>query len=138
MQLKSLMKRSPKWSNLILSLGILGAVSIYFVRVASHGSYVPGLFGFFFVSWAICLPVSVFIILLRLLRVVGRAGFAYLFLGLSCLYLGNCGLFFGIGDMKRDALWIALYWVTIVIGIFILFDTFIMEIPGFPSKRVDK
>jgi hypothetical protein len=138
MQLESIMSRSAKWSNLIWSLGILGALTAYFARIAALGSYVPGLFGFFFVSWAICLPVSVFIVLLRSLRLIGRSGFIYVFLGLSCFYLGNCGLFFGIGDMKRDTLWVVLYWLTVVIGIFIFVDTFIIEIPGFSSKRVKK
>ena len=132
------MSRSAKWLNLIYSLAILGALSVYFAWMAGHGSCVPGLFGFFFVSWAICLPVSLFIVLLRLLRVIGRLEFVYVFLGVGCFYLGNCGLLFGIGNMKRDALWVGLYWATIVIGIFILVDIFFMEIPGFPSKRIDE
>jgi len=132
------MNRSAKWSNLIWTLGILGTVSEYFTRIAALGSYVPGLFGFFFVSWAICLPVSLFILFLRLVRVIGRATFVYVFLGICCFYLGNCGLLFGIGDIKRDVLWIVLYGVTVTIGTFILVDIFFMEIPGFPAKRVDK
>jgi hypothetical protein len=132
------MRTSAKWWNLVWSVAILAALTIYFARIANQGSNVLGLFGFFFVCWVICLPGSVFIVLLRLFRVIGRAGFVYVFVGLSCFYLGNCGLFFGIGDIKRDVLWVALYWVTIVIGIFILVDAFIMEIPGFPSKRVHK
>jgi hypothetical protein len=132
------MSTSAKWWNLVWSVAILAALTTYFALVPNQGSDVLGLFGFFLVCWMICLPLSVFIILLRLFRLIGRAGFVYVFLGLSCLYLGNCGLFFGIGDIKRDALWVALYWVTVVIGIFILADTFIMEIPGFRSKRINK
>jgi hypothetical protein len=132
------MNTSAKWPNLIWSLVILGAISACFSRIASHGSLVPGLFGFFFVSWAVCLPVSLLIFLMRLFRVIGRTAFLYTFMGLSCFYLGNYGLFFGIGDIKRDALWMALYWVTIVIGICILVDIFIIEILGLPIKRVEK
>jgi hypothetical protein len=132
------MSTSAKWWNLVWSVGILATLTTYFARIQNQGSDVMGLFGFFFVSWAICLPVAVLILLLRLLRVIGRASFVYVFLGLCCLYLGNCGLFFGIGDVKRDALWVVLYCVTVAIGIFILADTFIMEIPGFRSKRIDK
>ena len=129
------MSKSAKWWNLVLSAAILAALSIYFARIANQG---PGLFGFFFVSWAICLPASVFIVLLRLFTVIGRTAFVYVFLGLSCFYLGNYGLFFGIGDIKRDALWVALYWVTIVIGIVILVDIFIFEILRISSKKVHK
>jgi hypothetical protein len=135
---KSIMSTSIKWWNLVWSVAILASLTTYFARIPNQGSDVLGLFGFFFVCWVVCLPVSLFIVLLRSFRVMGRSGFVYVFAGLSCFYLGNCGLFFGIGDIKRDALWVALYWVTIVIGIFILVDTFIIEIPGFPSKRVDK
>jgi len=129
---------STKWFNFIWSLAILGAVSLSFVQIARHASSPPGLFGFFFLSWAVCLPISILIVLLRVLRIIGRSAFGYVFIGLSCFYLGNYGLFFGIGDIKRDALWVALYWVTVVIGIFILVDIFILEILEFPLKRVNK
>jgi hypothetical protein len=123
---------------LVLSAAILAALSTYFARIANQGSDVPGLFGFFFVSWAICLPASMLIVLLRLFGVIGRAGFVYVFLGLSCFYLGNYGLFWGIGDIKRDALWVALYWVTIIVGIIILVDIFILEILRISSKKAHK
>ena len=138
MQLRSIMSRSAKWSNLIWSVAIIGVMSAYFERIADLGSYVPWLFGFFFVSWAICLPVSLVILFFRLLRMIGRAAFVYVFIGTCCFYLGNCGLLFGIGDIKRDSLWIVFYWVTVTIGVFVLADIFFMEIPEFQSKRVDK
>jgi len=31
-----------------------------------------------------------------------------------------------------------LYWATIVMGIYMLVDIFIIEIPGFPVKRAEK
>jgi hypothetical protein len=132
------MSKFAKWWNLVLSAAILAALSTYFARIANQGSDVPGLFGFFFVSWAICLPASMLIVLLRLFGVIGRAGFVYVFLGLSCFYLGNYGLFWGIGDIKRDALWVALYWVTIIVGIIILVDIFILEILRISSKKAHK
>ena len=132
------MSKFAKWWNLVLSAATLAALSTYFARIANQGSEVPGLFGFFFVGWAICLPASVLIVLLRLFGVIGRAGFVYVFLGLSCFYLGNYGLFLGIGDIKRDALFVVLYWITIVIGIVILVDIFILEIFRIPSKKLHK
>lgn len=129
---------SAKWWNLVWSVAILATLTTYFARIARYGSNVLGIFGFFFVSWAVCLPISLFIVLLRLFRVIGRVGFVYIFLDVSCFYLGNYGLFFCIDDIKKEALWVVLYMITIIIGIFMLADAFIMEIPGFPSKRIEK
>jgi hypothetical protein len=129
------MNTFAKWWNLAWSVAILAALTTYFARIANQGSNVLGLFGFFFVSWAVCLPISLFIVLLRLFRVIGRAGFVYIFLGVSCFYLGNYGLFFCIDNIKSEALWVALYMATILISIFILVDAFVLEVPGLKHSK---
>jgi hypothetical protein len=132
------MNTSGKWWKLAWSAAILTALTIYFTAIPNQGSDGVGIFGSLFVCWLICLPVSVLIVVFRLFRMIGRTGFVYVFVGLSCFYLGNCGLFLGIGEINRDALWVGLYCITIFIGIFILLDSFIIEIRRVPSKKLSK
>jgi hypothetical protein len=42
--------------------------------------------------------------------------------------MGVTGLFIGIGDIHRDMLWLCLYLATIVLGLTMLSDTFIVSL----------
>jgi hypothetical protein len=135
MQLVPKKKFDVKWANLIWSMVILFALTICSISVNRHGPYVPGLFGFFIVGWTVCLPAAVIVVILRLLRLINRGVFLYVFSGVACFYLGICGLYFGVGDLKRDELWALLYGLTIALGIFILVDAFVLEIPGIRKSK---
>jgi len=129
------MNTYAKWWKLAWSAAILAALTIYFTQIPNQGSEGVGLFGFLFLSWVTCLPASVLVVVIRLFGIIGRTSFVYVFVGLSCFYFGNCGLFLGIGEVNRDALWICLYGITIIIGIILLVDSFVIEIRRFSSQK---
>jgi hypothetical protein len=135
MQLETKIQFDVKWPNLVWSIVILFALTICSIGISRHGSYVPGLFGFFIVSWMVCLPAATIVLILRLLRIINRGMFPYVFSGVTCFYLGICGLFFGVEDLKRNELWVVLYGLTIALAIFILVDAFVLELPGIRKTK---
>jgi hypothetical protein len=137
MQLKIKAEQSVKWSNLIWSIVILFSLTLYFIKITWNGPHLPGLFGFFLVSWLVCLPAALIVLLLRLFRFVNREAFIYIFLGVSSFYLGICGLYFGVGNVTRDAIWVFLYTITTAISIFMLVDAFVLEIPGIRKSKIN-
>ena len=93
-----------------------------------NGSGVPGIFGWFWVYWMIILFLSAAIFVLRLFKSARRQSLTYIGLGLGSFLMGVTGLFIGIGDIHRDMLWLCLYLITIVLGLIMLSDTFIMNL----------
>jgi hypothetical protein len=95
-----------------------------------NGSGVPGIFGWFLVYWMIILFLSAAIFVFRLFKSARRQSLSYICLGLGSFLMGVTGLFIGIGDIHRDMLWLCLYLATIVLGLIMLSDTFIMNLIG--------
>jgi hypothetical protein len=93
-----------------------------------NGSGVPGIFGWFWVYWMIILFLSAAIFILRLFKSARRQSLSYIGLGLGSFLTGVIGLFIGIGEIHRDMLWLCLYLATIVLGLIMLSDTFIVNL----------
>jgi hypothetical protein len=93
-----------------------------------NGSGVPGIFGWFWVYWLAILLLSGIAFILRLFNVIKRISVLYICLGLGSLLTGVIGLFIGVGDIQRDLLWLVLYLVTIIIGLIMLSDTFVIKL----------
>jgi hypothetical protein len=103
-------------------------MAILFIRLSMNGSGVLGVFGWFIVYWMVILFVSVITFLLRLFNVIRRQSLSYICLGLGSFLTGVIGLFIGIGDVHRDQFWLCLYLITIVLGLIMLSDTFIINL----------
>jgi hypothetical protein len=119
-----------KWLFLISSMAFHTIMALLFIRLSMNGSGVPGIFGWFWVYWMAILFLSVIVFVLRLFNVVKRNSLIYICLGLGSLLMGIIGLFIGVGDLHRDLLWLCLYLTTIVLGLIMLSDTFVISLIG--------
>lgn len=117
-----------KWLYLISGLAFHTFMAVLFVKLSMRGSGVPGIFGWSWAYWMVILSLSVVIFVLRLFNIVGRESLSYICLGLGSFLTGVVGLFIGVGDIHRDLLWLCLYIATIVLGLIMLSDSFIMNL----------
>ena len=93
-----------------------------------RGSGVPGIFGWYLAYWMIILFLSAAIFVFRFFKIVKRQSLGYICLGLGSFLTGVIGLFIGIGDIHRDLIWLCLYLATIVLGLIMLSDAFVMNL----------
>jgi len=117
-----------KWLFLISSLAFHTIMAQLFIKLSMRGSGVPGIFGWFLVYWMTILFLSVIAFVLRLFKVVNRMSLPYICFGLGSLLTGVIGLFIGIGDINRDLLWLILYLTTVILGLIMLSDTFVINL----------
>lgn len=117
-----------KWLFLIASLAFHTIMALLFLKLSMYGSGMPGIFGWFWVYWIVILFLSATIFVLRLFRIARRQSLSYIALGLGSFLMGVTGLFIGIGDVHRDMLWLCLYLTTIVLGLIMLSDAFVMNL----------
>jgi hypothetical protein len=117
-----------KWVFLISGLAFHSIMALLFVRLSMRGSGVPGVYGWFLVYWIAILCLSSIALVLRLCSVLKRKSLSYIYLGLGSFLTGIIGLFIGIGDIHRDLIWLCLYLTTILLGLLMLSDVFIVNL----------
>lgn len=114
-----------KWISLIASLIILAIFTELCLRMVGRSTEVIGVWGFVFIFWIFCVFGGLIVFALRLLHILSKNSFIYIFLSVSCLYLGIMGLFLGIGNNKIDVILILAFNATLVLSLIMLTDSFI-------------
>jgi hypothetical protein len=134
----STLERS-KFLKLLCSAIIAGAFSVFFMtRDHSRYTTLDSRFVLFLLAWGITIISSPIILTLRLIRLIPERGsFLYILTGTVNCFIGGYGLFelFRMGyssDLYQEALLLTL---NLLIAAFILIDSFVREIPGFPFRR---
>ena len=117
-----------KWLFLVSGLTFHSLITLLFIHVSRNSTGVLGFFGWFIVYWMFILSFSIVALVLRLFGVLRRQGLLYIYLGLGSFLTGLTGVFIGVGDIKRDILWICLYFATIVLGSTMLSESFIVNL----------
>ena len=128
-----------KWLKLLYSTVIAGAFTVFFMtRDHSRFTTLDSRFVLFLLAWGITIISSPIILVLRLVRLIPDSGsFMYILTGTINCFIGTYGLFelFRMGysnDLYQEAL---LLTANVLVAAFILFDSFVKEIPGFRVRK---
>lgn len=128
-----------KWLKLLYSTAIAVALTVFFMtRDHSRFTTLDSRFVLFLLAWGITIIASPIILALRLIRLIPDNGsFMYILTGTINGFIGSYGLFelFKMGyssDLYQEAL---LLTANVLVATFILFDSFVKEIPGFRMRK---
>jgi hypothetical protein len=131
--------QKSKWLRLLYSAIIAGAFAVFFMtRDHSRFTTIDSRFILFLLAWGITIISSPVILVLRLIRLIPDSGsLMYILTGTINCFIGSYGLFelFRMGyssDLYQEAL---LLTANVLVAAFILFDSFVKEIPGFPLRK---
>jgi hypothetical protein len=127
-------EESLKWPKLIWSIVLVFAGTFIVERFTTNHPSILGVFGFFFVAWAVALLIRLVVFLLRLFRLVGRWSFLYIFTAATTMFLAVCGLWLTRGYTSGFGFWIFLYFFTLAVAALMLIDIYLVEIPGFSDS----
>lgn len=113
--------------KLSISILILFGVTMIIKSTDSRRTGELGVFGLFLFYWIIFFVAALITAVLRVSGVIDGSSFLYILLGSGCLYLGLIGLFFAVGNIKRDILWLTLYLLTITLSLSMLADSLLFD-----------
>lgn len=128
-----------KWLKLSGSAIIAGTLTVFFMtRDHSRYTTIDSRFVLFLLAWGITIISSPIILFLRLIRLIpDRASFLYILTGTVNCFIGCYGLLelFRMGyssDLYQEAL---LLTANVLMAAFILFDSFVKEVPGLRVRK---
>jgi hypothetical protein len=116
-----------KGIKLLISIVIWISVTEIIRNIYSQNIDPPGIFGLFFLIWSFLAVSAAVALALRAFAGLNRGAFLYIFITSGALFFGTICLIKGIGNIKRDALWLILYLSTITLTLSMLADTLIFR-----------
>jgi len=130
------MRNSPyhKWIYLAISMAILLICSAYCWLISQRSGNITGYLGWFSIAWVFSLFAAVICFACRMLHLIKRDNFSYIFVSVISFSLSLFGIT-KVQDMEHlVSLWGLLLFAGLLIGALMLADTYIMEILT-PQKR---